>query len=638
MSKKHYLSLFSLLFLFCFMSVGYASTAAGGLVITNVSPVSVCVGDDLTLTTTGGADTYEWFKDGVSLGAGTDTYSFTSLTVADAGMYFAITVDTASASIDTSNTVEIVVNTNPTAAFTYAPICLPGAATFEDASTGGPSDWNWSFGDGATAMGDTVMHTYAATGTYTVTFDIKTVEGCVDTLVMDVEVFPELTVFLGPDLEICSNGEYLTPGAGYASYTWSDATTGSSLLVNAVGTYGVTVTDANGCAASDDVAVTSVVASPDASIIPSGNVAFCAGGSINLDGWQAGILAWEWSNGLSTSNIDVSTAGTYSVIIHNANNCTDTSDVVTVSENPLPTVDLGADQSTCEGTPVTFDAGAGFAAYSWSTGFSTQAVDVSFGGLYAVTVTDVNGCVNADTAFLTISANPNLDIGFGMEFCDGGSVSYDAGAGFSTYAWSSGESTQTLDVTTSGSYSVAVTDADGCSWSSNSVTVTVFENPATPTITTDGTTLTSSTGAGYQWFAEGIELSGATSQTYSPSNSGTFSVEVTDVNGCSAMSADEFFNADFTADNIPTGFSPNGDGINDVLEIPAIEFYGTNNIKIFNRWGNLVYEADGYNNEFDGNSSKGGQGRLTDGTYFYILDLDGDGGRDPFTGHITINR
>ena len=89
---------------------------------------------------------------------------------------------------------------------------------------------------------------------------------------------------------------------------------------------------------------------------------------------------------------------------------------------------------------------------------------------------------------------------------------------------------------------------------------------------------------------------------------------------------------------IPQGFSPNNDRINDYFVIPGIENFPNNKITIFNRWGNIVYESNKYNNEWEGKSNKGPSAYedLPVGVYYYILDL-GDG-RNPITGYIYLNR
>jgi gliding motility-associated-like protein len=93
-------------------------------------------------------------------------------------------------------------------------------------------------------------------------------------------------------------------------------------------------------------------------------------------------------------------------------------------------------------------------------------------------------------------------------------------------------------------------------------------------------------------------------------------------------------NVNTTTVIVPSGFTPNGDGINDQLIIPALSNYTTINLVVYNRYGNVVYEASPYANDWDGTNGKSGM-ELPDGTYFYTLELDGG---EILNGYIYINR
>jgi len=115
----------------------------------------------------------------------------------------------------------------------------------------------------------------------------------------------------------------------------------------------------------------------------------------------------------------------------------------------------------------------------------------------------------------------------------------------------------------------------------------------------------------------------------SPSDAGTYTLIVSN-NGCSSISSSVIIainNCDIVNFNIPEGFSPNADGINDLFVIRGIGRYPNNKIVFFNRWGDKVFEANPYKNTWDGKATKGfriGADELPIGTYFYVLDL-GDG-------------
>ncbi|RUT72627.1 hypothetical protein DLK05_17410, partial [Ancylomarina longa] len=154
--------------------------------------------------------------------------------------------------------------------------------------------------------------------------------------------------------------------------------------------------------------------------------------------------------------------------------CSASDDVnVTVHANPI--VDLGADQQTCAGSSITLDAGNAGATYLWSTGETTQTISTSTSGNYSVVVTNTNGCSASDDVNVTVHANPIVDLGADQQTCAGSSIILDAGNAGATYLWSTGETTQTISTSTSGNYSVVVTNTNGCS-ASDDVNVTVHAN------------------------------------------------------------------------------------------------------------------------------------------------------------------
>jgi gliding motility-associated-like protein len=93
-------------------------------------------------------------------------------------------------------------------------------------------------------------------------------------------------------------------------------------------------------------------------------------------------------------------------------------------------------------------------------------------------------------------------------------------------------------------------------------------------------------------------------------------------------------NINTTTATVPSGFTPDGDGINDLFVIPGMDNYTRIDLSIFNRYGNTVYSNDAYNNDWDGTSSLNGN-ELPDGTYFYVLELDST---EILTGYVYINR
>jgi len=492
-------------------------------VINAGGPTTFCQGGSVTLTAPAGF-TYLW-----STGATTQ-----SIDVNASGDY---SVSVTNASGCTSASAPVTVTVNPLPAATITPsgattFCAGGSVTLT-ASAG--ASYLWS--NGATTQSIDVN----ASGSYSVT--VTSAAGCSATSAatsVTVNALPAATVTAGGPTTFCEGGSVTLSASAGASYLWSNGATTQSIAVSASGSYSVTVTNANGCSATSAATSVTVNALPVATITAGGPTTFCAGGSVTLTA-SAGS-SYLWSNGATTQSIEVSASGSYSVTVTNANGCSATSAATSVTVDALPaaTVTAGGPTTFCEGGSVTLTASAG-SSYLWSTGATTQSIDVYASGSYSVTVTNANGC-SATSAATSVTVDalpvPAVTAGGPATFCEGGSVTLTASAG-SSYLWSNGATTQSIDVTASGSYSVTVTNAAGCSATSAATTVTVQALPAA-TITPSGpttfceggsVTLSASTGSSYLW------SNGATTQSIVVNASGSFSVTVTNANGCSAASA-----------------------------------------------------------------------------------------------------
>jgi hypothetical protein len=222
---------------------------------------------------------------------------------------------------------------------------------------------------------------------------------------------------------------------------------------------------------------------------------------------------------------------------------------VTVTLNPLPaaTITTSGPITFCEGGKVILTASAG-SSYLWSTGATTQSIEVSTSGNYSVKVTNVNGCTATSTETI-IRVNPlpaaTITASGPITFCEGGKVILTASAG-SSYLWSTGATTQSIEVSTSGKYSVKVTNANGCTATSTETIITVNPLPLA-TITPEGSTtitqtgnviLRANTGTGqtYQWFKDKVLISSAVSETYTATSGGSYTVKVINSTGCETIS------------------------------------------------------------------------------------------------------
>jgi hypothetical protein len=257
-------------------------------------------------------------------------------------------------------------------------------------------------------------------------------------------------------------------------------------------------------------------------------------------------------------------AGDYTVTVKDvANSCESLPGKGTLTVNPLPTATITAGSATtfCAGGSVTLTAnvGAGL-TYQWNdssgiiSGSTASSYVATQSSDYTVTVTDANGCTKTSNS-INVVVNPLptaiITAGSATTFCEGESVTLSAnlGAGL-TYQWNntsgiitSGGTSSTYVATQSSDYTVTVTDANGCTKTSNVINVVVNPLPMAtitaggPTTFCDGesVTLSANLGAGltYQWNnTSGIITSGGTSSTYVATQSSNYTVTVTNANGC----------------------------------------------------------------------------------------------------------
>ena len=359
------------------------------------------------------------------------------------------------------------------------------------------------------------------------------------------------------------------------TYLWSNGQTSPTINNLTNGNYTVTVTDAIGCTSTGTAVIytnNNLYVSAysqnnnQCNTINAGTATSNAGGGTSPYTYQWYVVgptkpvitqscqtltcsnvsatSYQWKlNGTNISGATGQTyipaaTGNYEVFVTYANNCSATSAALMVNSFPDATVFPSGPTTFCMGGSVTLTVSPN-SSYNWSNGATTQSITISSSGSYYVTIIDANGCyaVSSPTT-VTVTTVPTAVItaNGSTSFCQGGSVTLSGNQG-TAYSWSSGQTTQSITVTQSGNYTVTITNAGGCTGNATtSATVTVTANPATPTITANGSTLTSSSATGNQWYLNGNAIPGATSQNYTVTQNGNYSVTVT-ANGCSSPSA-----------------------------------------------------------------------------------------------------
>ncbi len=405
-------------------------------------------------------------------------------------------------------------------------------------ATGGTT-YNWMPGN---HTGSTYSVSPSATTTYSV--QVTDANGCSasDNVVVNINSLP--TANAGANRAICTGGSVTLNGSGGSTYNWMPGNlTTANIAVNPTAntTFILTVTDANGCQDTDQVAVT-VNALPVVSAGP--DQAICNGSIVNFT--ATGATTYQWNPiGSTASSIFVtpSVNSTYTLIGTDANGCI-SSDTVSVTVHAVPVVNLNP-TFICLGYSSTLDAGNAGSSYDWSTGETTQTISVSDSGSYTVVVTSANGCAALGQTVVTvggnITANPTT-----INICSGNSTTLNAGNPGSTYAWSTGQTTQTITTSTSGNYYVTITDMNGCAATKLNVVnvdpLPVASFAVSPTclgnstMFTNNSTISSGTIANSLWSFGDSFSSSSLNPSHSYSGAGSYSVTltVTSAAGCTS--------------------------------------------------------------------------------------------------------
>ena len=319
-----------------------------------------------------------------------------------------------------------------------------GGTVMLDAGNAGAT-YHWSDGSSNETL------TISTTGNYSVT--VTTAFGCsvADTSTVAIDSIP--TVSLGSPVTQCGGEITLDAGNAGSTYRWSNGSSNQTLIISATGNYAVTLTNSFGCSTTGSDSVT---INPLPVINFNGSTTQCAG-SVTLDAANPGAI-YHWSDSSSGQTLIVSSSGYYTVTVVNSFGCS-VIDADSVSINPYPVVSLGGPDTQCGGS-ITLNAGNPGATYRWSSGESTQTITKSTGGTYWVVVTS-SGCTTSDTALVTINPLPTINLGVNVTNCQG-SVTLDGFNPSSVYHWSTGDTTNSISVDTTGYYGLTVTTALGC--------------------------------------------------------------------------------------------------------------------------------------------------------------------------------
>ena len=530
--------------------------------------------------------------------------------------------------------------------------CYGGSTTASVTAVGGNPPYFCEWSDGQTGM---TAHNLVAGG-YSVT--ISDNGGCSAVLpcavVQPTELVPTINV---RDINCgVSQGALTAAIIGgtmpYQSYVWSNGVTEMTNENLGVGTYGLTVIDANGCMASAEAQISmqgmlSVNASVTQPISCSG---FNDGSVAAVCPNAAQPAVYSWSTGNVSPELYNLFAGVYMVTVTDAWGCTGQAGVNLVAPQEMD-VQIYSEAPLCHGSrdgSIVVSAFGGMAPYEYFWSNSTNENEISGIGMgtYSVTISDAAGCSVARTITLDAPEAINVDITVSEIKCNGdknGRIEVAAEGGVLPYRYMieglvEQSTVSVFNNLSAGYYMLHVIDNNNCDVA-EPVLVSQPDAIEMNIVPEDPFCRNSRTGKIMVNVVGGVEpylynLNNSRSEVSYMQNipAGEYAVSVVDGNQCKSAEITVILtDVDIDCLRIPNVFTPNGDGVNDTWEIVNIEMFPAAEVRIFNRWGQQLFSSKGYAEPWDGSY----RGHFVPaGTYMYVIDLFND--EEPYKGAVTI--
>lgn len=442
---------------------------------------------------------------------------------------------------------------------------------------------------------------------------------------------------------ILCNGQ--STGAAIASvsgtltyaYSWSTGNTSSQITGLSAGIYTVTVTDSNGC--SSDSVIT-IIEPSLLSVISSPNVYICNGQNVILTSSVSGgtgSYSYSWQpGGDTTSSLQVATSSStqFTIIVTDDNGCI-ASSTTTVSPGPLLTATISSSAVICEGENIQLTSavlsGVGGYSYNWFPGASTTntiSVSPTSSTMYYLTISDTCN-TRVDSVWVTVNNRVQLLSSPDDSICLGNEIIMFV-SGADTYTWVPSVISLTMlgdtvkaSPTTSTVFTVTGTAANGCT---TTEMINIFVTPIpivdagnnVTIIQGQSTILTAIGGANYVWSpTKGLSCDTCRSPIAAPNTSTRYYLLVTDSNGCVNIDS-VFIEVKVLCGDIflPSAFSPNSDGENDVLSVYTNGNYNKFYLVVYDRWGEKVFESNDKQSSWDG--SYNGK-EIDTAVFMYIL-------------------
>jgi len=595
-----------------------------------------CIGAPVSFsnTSTGGVVSSVWdFGDGNSSTAMSPVHSYSAT-----GTYtIRLTVTDANGCTNTILLPAHIQVTKPVAGFTMSDsvsVCPPLFVSFTNTSTGA-SGFNWTFGDGNASLVASPSNMYITSGLFNIVMIATNFYGCRDTMQRAVNIFGYAGAFTYSPLQGCSplSVHFAATLSNIPHITW-DFSDGSTSTVSFTDTITHTYTtpgayvpklllsDNTGCQTSsvgiDTIKVEQII--PEFNTNPSPVCIYMPFTFIDSStAYWSPVTMWEWTYDGITSTAPSPThtftaTGTYPVTldVENAWGCK-----ATVIRNivilPPPVVTASTDTVVCVGDPAVL-RGYGAVTYTWASPATLSCVTCNptnatplVETTYTVTGADINGCIDTATVTVRLRTHTISNAWGDTAVCFGVPVQlYDTGG--HTYQWlpaiglSNPAISNPIATPPYTTIYMVIAQLGGCIPDTNTVTVFVYPQPTVyagpdQRLLAGSTAQLQATGkdiATYRWWpSETLSCPECPNPVASMTVSTTYNVDVASEYGCKASdSVTILLYCDNSMVFMPNVFTPNGDGQNDVFYPRGVGIEVVKTFRIYNRWGELLYERD----------------------------------------------
>ncbi|MFC2128316.1 gliding motility-associated C-terminal domain-containing protein [Bacteroidota bacterium] len=419
-------------------------------------------------------------------------------------------------------------------------------------------------------------------------------------------------------------------------FTWGGVDVdyhGPELQNLSAGNYPVKIEHENGCFNKLDTLRIQEFGIPEMEVNVENDLV-CMGEIVKLKALNAEHYIWSTGETTEEISITANSSKEYWVKGINKNGCYKI-EYVNINVYPTPALTFSDKIMACEGDTIWLDAGNNNISVLWSDSSTNRYLPVSGSGAYSLKINDQYACNYERKAEFVFNKNPEPDLGPDQSFCFGLETELDAGE-WQSYQWNSGERSRTIKTGSSGIYEIVVTDENKCSGRDQ---ISINVPPKLSVVshikepgginTNDGVIRISVKGGEppYTYLWSDFETCAIKENV----SEGIYSVRVTDANNCSEILKSEIVAGAGNYLEIPTAFTPNGDGINDLWLIKNSELYPAIKVLVYNSSGQEVYNSRGYTDPWNGRSRGS---LLPTNTYYYFIDLAN--GMERLSGSVTI--